>query len=471
MPAGEEGGPGSDKMKFQERDVEPIHAALTEWVRARMPSAEHLRLSLPKRPGAGISNETLLCELSWREGGVERSEGLVIRMEPSDFRVFPEYDLARQFRVMQCLGKTDVPVPVVRWLEEDESVLGRPFYVMRKIEGEIPTEVPPYHTFGLCFDATPERRAKMWWSGVESLALIHALDWEGLGLSFLGVPKEGTGPLDQQLDYYDRFFHWTRGEEPQPILEAALRWLRENRFAPKRVTFCWGDSRLPNVIFRDDEVVGVLDWEMAFLGDPEADLGWWIFLDWHHSEGLGIPRLDGFPGREETIRRYEELTGWKVENFFYHEVMAAFRFGVIMASVARNMKESGIPTSATDMGTNNPSTRRLASLLDLPPPGEPAREMTRIEEMTVRVQFHLTGPGGYDWYLVSEKGKGTRHEGTVHNPDVTLTASAADWEAIQKGELDRTQAYLGGKLVIEGDLTLMMQLEDMISRLSTPGAA
>lgn len=97
--------------------------------------------------------------------------------------------------------------------------------------------------------------------------------------------------------------------------------------------------------------------------------------------------------------------------------------------------------------------------------------MTRIEEMTVRVQFHLTGPGGYDWYLVSEKGKGTRHEGTVHNPDVTLTASAADWEAIQKGELDRTQAYLGGKLVIEGDLTLMMQLEDMISRLSTPGAA
>lgn len=311
----------------------------------------------------------------------------------------------------------------------------------------------------------------MWWSGVENLARIHTLDWEGLGLAFLGVPKGGTGPLDEQLDYYERFLQWTRGEEPRPILDAALKWLKENRFAPKRVTLCWGDSRLPNLIFRDDEVVGVLDWEMAFLGDPEADLGWWLFLDWHHSEGLGIPRLEGFPTSEETVRRYEELTGWKVENCLYHEVMAAFRFGVIMVSVGRAMKESGIPSSTPDIGKDNPCTQRLATLLDLPPPGEGAREVTRIEEITVRVQFHLTGPGGHDWYLVSDRGKGTRHEGTVENPDVTLTAAAADWEAIQRGELDRTQAYLGGKLAIEGDLTLMMQLEDMISRLSASGSA
>jgi putative sterol carrier protein len=311
----------------------------------------------------------------------------------------------------------------------------------------------------------------MWWSGVEAMARIHSLDWEGLGLSFLGVPKGGTGPIDSQLEYYERFLDWTRGDEPQPILDAALKWLKANRYAPKKVTLCWGDSRLPNLIFRDDEVVGVLDWEMAFLGDPEADLGWWLFLDWHHSEGSGIPRLEGFPGKEETIQRYEELTGAKVENSLYHEMMAAFRFGVIMASVARSMKESGIPTAADNMGTNNPCTQRLATLLDLPPPGGPAREITRIEEITVRVQFRLTGPGGQDWYLVSEKGKGTRHEGTVENPDVTMTASAADWEAIQSGELDRTQAYLGGKLAIEGDLALLMQLEAMISKLSAEGPA
>ena len=157
-----------------------------------------------------------------------------------------------------------------------------------------------------------------------------------------------------------------------------------------------------------------------------------------------------------------------MEHSLYNEIMAAFRFGVIMVSVARNMTEKGISTAAADMGTNNPCTQRLATLLELPLPG--GRALTNVQEITVRVQFHLTGPGGHDWYLVAEKGEGERHEGTVDNPDVTVSVAAADWAAIQSGELDRTQAYLGGKLTIEGDLTLMLQLENMISRLSASPA-
>ncbi len=84
-------------------------------------------------------------------------------------------------------------------------------------------------------------------------------------------------------------------------------------------------------------------------------------------------------------------------------------------------------------------------------------------------QFHLTGPGGRDWYLVSDKGEVTAHDGTVENPNVTLTVSAEDWEAIQRGKLDRTQAYLGGKLKTEGDTGLLMQLEDLLSKLSGTG--
>src|SRR5437763_35548 len=96
---------------------------------------------------------------------------------------------------------------------------------------------------------------------------------------------------------------------PQPILAHALAWLREHRYAPRHVALCWGDARLPNLIYRNDEVVGVLDWEMAFLGDPEADLGWWLFMHWATGEGYGFPPLEGFPGRGETIRRDEALTG------------------------------------------------------------------------------------------------------------------------------------------------------------------
>ena len=353
-------------MTSQQTDLDSIHVTLTEWLGSKLPTAQALTLSPLRKPGLGFSNETLLGELSWREDGEDRSEGLVFRLEPTAFLVFPEYDLPRQVRVMQCLGETETPVPVIRWLEEDEQILGRPFYVMQEIEGEIPSDVPFYHSSGFCVDATPARREQIWWGGLETLAGIHALDWEAVGLDFLGVPAGGSGPIDQQLDYYGRFLQWARGDEPQPILDAALVWLRENRYSPKRVTLCWGDARLPNLIFRDGKVVGVLDWEMAFLGDPEADLAWWLFLDWHHSEGNGTPRLEGFPGREETIRRYEELTGWQVEQLLYNEVLAGFRFGVIMVSIYRNMRERGVSLA----GATSPIIRRLASLLDLPLPTE-----------------------------------------------------------------------------------------------------
>ena len=157
-----------------------------------------------------------------------------------------------------------------------------------------------------------------------------------------------------------------------------------------------------------------------------------------------------------------------MKNLFYSDEMAAFRFGVIMAKIDKNMKATGVPTPTEDFERDNPCTQRLAGLLDLPAPGGHKREVTNIEEVTVTVQLHLTGPGGSDWYLISDKGKGTRHEGTAQNPDATCTASAKDWDAIQKGDLDRVQAFMSGKLNIEGDLTLMMQLEDMISKYSFP---
>jgi putative sterol carrier protein len=252
------------------------------------------------------------------------------------------------------------------------------------------------------------------------------------------------------------------------VLDPALQWLKEHRYTPRRVALCWGDSRLPNMIFRDQEVAAVLDWEMAFLGDPEADLAWWIYLDWCHSHGYGIPRLEGLPNEEETVARYQELSGHPVEHLYYQKVMAAFRYGAITLRVVRLMLEAKVPIANEEMATNNPCTQWLARELGLPAPGA-AREVTRVGDVTARVQFHLTGFGGSDWYIVASQGQGSRHTGRIDNPDVTLTADADDWRAIQAGELNRTQAFLGGKLKIEGEVTLLMQLEEMISKLSTEG--
>jgi aminoglycoside phosphotransferase (APT) family kinase protein/putative sterol carrier protein len=447
-------------------DLSDKRPTLTSWLQSKMPQAQNLTLESLERSGAGLSNETFFIDLSWQEGSQSKSEKVVLRCPPSGFPVFPEYDLSKQFRIMHALSKTNVPVPKVYWLEEDESVLGTHFYVMGFTPGVIPPEYPPYHSFGMIFDATPEQRTKMWWSGVEAIAKIHAVDWEGLGLSFLGVPGPGTGPIDQELDYYENYLNWAK-EEPQPILEAALKWLRDNKFTPKRVTLCWGDARLPNLILTpENEVAAVLDWEMAFLCDPECDVAWYWFLDWQHCEGYGMPRLEGFPSKEETLRRYEDLTGWKVENVDYYEVLAALKFGVVLLKLYKNFKIMGVAMPAEDAELNNVCTQRLAELLDLEPPGErQRRETTNLEDITATVQFHLTGPGGSDWYIVSDKGKASRHAGAAKSPNVTMTASAEDWEAIQRGEMDRIQAWTSGKLKIDGDMALLLQLEDTISKL------
>ena len=452
-------------MLGRQRDLETLRQQLETWLRAKLARAEHVAVLPLKKPSAGVSNETVLFDAVVRENGSERRERLVARLTPTSAPVFPEYDLQRQFRVLQCLATTDIPVPNALWFETDERVIGSPFYVMRAVAGDIPSEIPPYHAFGYTLQLSTAQRAQTWWNGIDVLARIHAVDWRDLGLSFLGVPADAGDAIDRQLDYYERYLQWAGGDRPQPILDTAIDWLKRNRYTPRRVSLCWGDSRLPNMIFQGTEVAAVLDWEMAFIGDPEADLAWWLFLDWCHSTGYGIPRLEGLPSEAETVARYEQLSGYPVEHLHYQKVMAAVRYGVITVRVVRLMLAAQLPIANQSMETDNTCTQWLAQTFDLPPPGV-ARAVTDLAHLKARIQFHLTGSGAADWYIVAANGQGTRHVGTISDPDVTLTADAADWRAIQSGELNRTQAFMGGKLRIEGDVTLLMQLEDLIARLN-----
>ena len=123
------------------------------------------------------------------------------------------------------------------------------------------------------------------------------------------------------------------------------------------------------MIFRDRACVAVLDWEMVTLGNPIQDLGWWMFVDRHHSEGLESPRLPGFPERAETIARYEASTGMQVRDLEYYEAFAGFRFGVIMIRLAQQMVDYGVLPEDSDFESNNIVTRLLAKILDLPAPG------------------------------------------------------------------------------------------------------
>jgi aminoglycoside phosphotransferase (APT) family kinase protein len=258
------------------------------------------------------------------------------------------------------------------WEESDPSVLGAPFYVMQRVEGRIPTDNPPYHVGGWMTEIQPVQRAALWWSGLDVLARIHRLDWKGLGLAFLERSGPGATPLDRELAYYERYLDWAWKPErgPHPVCAPALEWLKARRpREPEPTVLCWGDARIGNMIFRDFRCAAVLDWEMAVLASPEMDLAWWLFLDHHHSAGLGAPRLPGFPEREESLARYEALTGHRPRHLDYYERFAAFRFSVIMIRLAQQMMEYGALPADSAFEVDNIPSRLLAGMLDLPSPG------------------------------------------------------------------------------------------------------
>jgi aminoglycoside phosphotransferase (APT) family kinase protein/putative sterol carrier protein len=445
-------------------DLSELRVKLGGWLQQKMPEARDIALEDVERSGAGFTNISIPFTLRWREAGREKTAGMLFRGAGTSDPVYPDFKLDRQFRVMQCLQDTAVPVPRVYWMERDEGLFGFPFYLMSRIEGDVPSEFPPYHSFGVCRDATPEKRARMWWGTLEAMARVHALDWQSLGLSFLGVPPEGGGALDGELDYWQHYLDWAR-DEPQPTLEAALRWLRDHRYAPTRVSLCWGDARLPNAIFGPGgELRGLLDWDMAILSDPVSDLAFILTFDHLLSVGTGVPRLAGFPEEGETVRRYEESTGWKVEHLFYNRVFAALRAGVVILRVQKNLQRMGVELPGEDPILDNMCTRLVAELLELPAPGSGAASGLVSEDVSGTIQLHLTGPGGGDWTVESRGGTISRRAGAAADADATVAISAEDWAAIQRGETNPFNAWTAGRLRVTGDNALFQQLADAIVR-------
>jgi aminoglycoside phosphotransferase (APT) family kinase protein len=326
----------------EERDLEQTANTLKHWLSPKLsvhPDAIHVE-DLDAPLSTGFSSDTLLFDLVYSRDGEEHREGLVARLEPEEYVMFPYYDVGLQAKVLQRLESTDVPVPRVRWVESDRAVLGVPFYVMTRVEGRIPTDNPPMHDEGwIAEDTSEEERSALWWSGLEAMCRVHRLDWKALGFEFLAEPRRGATPLDQQLDYWREYFRWGMEASRHPDIARALDYLEANKPTQEPIALCWGDSRLANQIFDGVDCVAVLDWEMARLGDPVQDLAWWLASDRCFSEGLELGRLPGFPGVEETIARWTESTGLSAANFDYYSVLALTRFSMNMARVGQYMKK------------------------------------------------------------------------------------------------------------------------------------
>jgi aminoglycoside phosphotransferase (APT) family kinase protein len=297
----------------------------------------------------GLSTETFLFDVVDGDGALVRK--LVFRRPPA-VALFPDYDIARQALVMNRLADTNVPVPKVEWLDRDGADVGTAYLVMDQVENTgTPGDFPSYHANGLYFDATEEQRSKMWWACVQAIADVHKLDWRALRLHSL-LADQTAPPLQQVVDYYRSTLWWAMGDKPRADLLAAVDWLADNIYEPEHLCLCWGDSRLSNVLYGPDfDVAAVVDWEVAYIGDHEADLAWMLFLDWSYSDQQQLPRLPGTPTREETVARYEEMTGWPVCNLRYNEVLAAVALSGPVLRLQTRLLADGLITEEIDLAS------------------------------------------------------------------------------------------------------------------------
>jgi aminoglycoside phosphotransferase (APT) family kinase protein len=355
--------------------IEPDIASsqLTAWLRTKLPYVQDVQVSDVHVPSAsGMSCESVLFEASWREDGVQRNHGFVARVAPVTPGVFPSYDLGREGLIMGALSAyTAVPAPRI-WFDptDDVSVLAAPFLVMERLHGRVAPDDPPFTTGGWVLELSPDQQATLFDNALQVLAAVHRVDWRELGLESLARREYGAPGLDEQLGYWTAFYAWAAQGEAYPVIDAGLEWVREHRpTEPEPLVLNWGDARVGNMLIADDlSVAGVLDWEMATLASPELDLGWWQFMNRHHSEGVGAPLPPGFPSFEQTVERYQELTGHEVEHIEFYEVFAALRASIIMVRAGRLMIELGLLPHDAPMSVSNPASHILAKQIGAPAP-------------------------------------------------------------------------------------------------------
>ncbi|QFU76974.1 phosphotransferase family protein [Halioglobus maricola] len=316
-------------------DVDGIRRKLEAWFSERRGSRVTIgELNIPE--GTGMSNVTLLFNIQWQEGSRTMQSACVGRLQPQIERpVFPDYDLSLQYQVMESIGaNSDIPVPTLLGLETDTSILGVQFYVMAYTPGRIPPDMPPYNMDGwLMHEASNEQREAIWYAAVDAMGACHQLDYKELGFEHLA--EEGKTPLQQQLEYWQRYHDWGLEGSRHVIGQRALDWLQANQPQDEPTVLCWGDSRIGNVIFNEalDGVAALLDWEMAVLGNPVQDIAWYNYLDATFAEGLGLPRLEGLPSYEDTVARWEHASGFSATHYNYYLIFAGTRYALILSRI------------------------------------------------------------------------------------------------------------------------------------------
>ena len=254
----------------------------------------------------------------------------VLRRPPLGHVLATAHDMAREYRVIAALAGTAVPVPGVHLLCTAAEVIGAPFYLMDEVPGQV------YRSAEDAAGLGRERARALSYRLVDVLAELHAIDPAAVGLADFGRPE---GYLERQVSRWFRQFESSRSRDIPGMDELQLR-LGRGVPASQRSTIVHGDYRLDNTMVNaDDEIAAVLDWEMATLGDPLADLGlmkvyWEIAADIPGNPvAQAVSPAAGFPGMDELAARYAARTGLDLTPLPWYTAFAAYKLAVIAEGI------------------------------------------------------------------------------------------------------------------------------------------
>ena len=271
-------------------------------------------------------------------------KSFVLRRPPLGHVLESAHDMAREFRIITAVSKSAVPVPETRGLCEDEGVNGSPFYVMDYVEGLVP------HKAEAVNDMPLGERHSFGVHVAEVLSDLHGVDPSDIGLGDL-ARKEAY--LERQLKRWTKQWEATKTHEI-PEMDESLRLLKEDLPQQIGASIVHGDYRPGNMMIRSGRMVALLDWELCTLGDPLADVGYWM-NNWPQpgEEGADASPTGsgGFPDRPELLDIYADKTGRSLERINYYRAFSHWRLAAIVQGVYKRYLVGAMGDQEFDLET------------------------------------------------------------------------------------------------------------------------
>lgn len=273
----------------------------------------------------GYSNLTYLLEIEDKE--------YVLRRPPF---AAPKrgHDMGREFKVLQGLNPVYNKSPKVHVFNDDTSIIGAPFYIMDKVDGEILT-----YKSALKKQVSPNDFKTISNTWIDAFVEFHDIDYKTAGLSELGRPE---GYVERQVSNWGKQYLAAATDEV-PAAEKVMAWMEEHQPKEYDHSIIHNDFKYDNVVFQDEnwtKISAVLDWEMCTLGDPLMDLGtslgyWTTATDPEFmKQGLPSPTvMEGNPTRTEIVQQYVLKSGRNIDNLTFYFVYGLFKIAVIAQQI------------------------------------------------------------------------------------------------------------------------------------------